>query len=423
MRSWQRKGLLICLCVFFLAEFPAARGAVWAAWGMRSLPLRCEAPEWLGNTVRGSMNAVWRELMDGRIDANYAVSALALVASRLFSGYSVQLAENRTVVLRPERAYHWTVVIVPPLVEERLPEECRGWLADDLALIRPRALALLERVPPEALRWSAESFKAQIDAIVAGAMPGWHASLRVQTEGANAQLEIKLYPQPPLMLALSLETLSATLPQLLADTMSDKTLEYLSPFTGLPVDWLTRHKDQLLDWLSEKQTQNRWLRALRVKSENEINLKTVTKVTTHVDSTTYNLRSWLSAHAGGDARIEAGVHLGRFFALTPKLPAEVYAEAVLKLEDWRADGRLGLRFSPLRHFWLGVEGSTEDESSLWFLMRAEAARSGLYSWLRFSRDDDVQTALGYHLNRYISVELYYDRRHEDRLSLRALSNL
>ena len=405
------------LIVFILFFGMRAEGA------LRPLPLRCEAPQWLNNSIHGSMSAVWRELMGSRVEYRASVEALALVASRLFTGFSVRLAENGVVFLKPEKVFHWSVSLVPPDGMNRLPDECQNWLSEDLERVRPRALNLLEGVPPEALRWSADSFKAQVDSLVEELMPGWRTSIRVQLAGTNAELEMSFYPQPPLMLALSLETLSSTVPQLLADKMSDKTLEYLSPLTGFPVSWLKHHQKQLLSWLSSKQLENNWLYALRAKAENTINLKTVTKVTSQIDSTKYSLRGWVAVHAGSDARLQAGIHLGHFFSLARSVPAEVYAEMVLGLKDWHVDGRLGLRFSPVRNVWLGVEGSTEEESKMWYRLHAELPRSGFYGWLRYSKDHDLESAVGYHMNRYISLELYYESKHKDRFSLRALSNL
>ena len=105
------------------------------------------------------------------------------------------------------------------------------------------------------------------------------------------------------------------------------------------------------------------------------------------------------------------------------MPAEVYAEAILGLERWKLDGRLGLSFSPFKYVWAGIEGSTEDEAHLWYRVRFDIGRSGYYGWLRYSDHSDLESAFGYRFNRYISLELYYENKHKDRFSLRALGNL
>lgn len=405
--------LLFALCFLCRGRAEAARPA---------LPLRCDAPGWLKESIGGSMNAVWRELMGSRISRRTALEALAVVASRLFSGFSVRLTENG-VFLEPERVRPWVVVARMPDGADRLPDECQAWLTADIDRLRPRLLKLLEGVPPEALQWSADSFKARVDALAAECFPGWHTTVRVTADDRRAELKVGFYPRPPLLLAFSLETLSNTVPQLLADTLSDRTQEYLSSFTGFPVEWLERHKPELLAWLSGRQRDDDWLRFLQAKSENDIKLRTVAKVTSRVDSTTYSLRGWVAGNAGSEARLEAGAHLGRFFSVGDRVPAELYGEMILRFQNWRLDGRLGLRISPLRYVWIGLETSTEDESSLWYRLHVDFARTGVYGWLRYSEDDDVESALGYRLNRYVSLELFFDNKEDDRIHLRALSNL
>ncbi len=410
-----RRALFLLFAVCFLRVGPSEAA-------VPPLPLRCEAPGWLNDSIRGSMNAVWRELKSGRVSGKAALEALAVVASRLFSGFAVHLSEG-TVLLQPEHLASWAVVLRRPEGADRLPEECQAWLTGDLDRLRPLVQSLLDGVPPEALSWSADSFKTRLDAIVAECVPGWRASVRVAAEGRRAELELSFYPRPPLLLAFSIEILSNTVPQLLADSLSDASLGYLSSFTGFPVEWLERHKPELVTWLGARQLDSDWLKFLQARSENDIALKTVAKVTSRVDSTTYSLRGWLSGHAGSEARLQAGVHMGHFFSIWDRVSSELYGEVILWFEDWRVDGRAGFRFSPARFVWLGVETSTEDESNFWYRLHVDIARTGAYAWLRYSVDDDLETAVGYRLNRYVSLELYYESKEKDRFSLRALSNL
>ncbi len=394
-----------------------------AAAVIPSLPLRCTAPEWLERSIIGSMSAVWRELMGSRVSRQTALEALGLVASRLFNGYSVRINTERNVVIQSERYYRWSITLAEPEGVERIPDECRFWLREDLSTLRPLISELLEGVPPEALQWSSDSFKTQIDALLLKYFPGWRAALRVQANANDAQLELKFYPKTPLLLAFSVETLSNTIPQLLADRMSDKSLEYLSPLTGFPLEWLTFHKDSLLEWLGEQQLDRNRLEFLNASVDNTISFKTVTKVMTRFDSSDYTLRGWVSVHAGNDSRFQAGVHFGRFLSFWPSMPFEVYAEGIIGLERWKLDGRVGISISPFKYVWFGIEGSTEDEASLWYRLKFDVGRSGYYGWLRYSKNDDLETALGYHVNRYVSLELYYENKQKERFSLRALGNL
>lgn len=410
-------GLALCL----LAQtgvFPA-RGATQS---FRKAPVLCEAPQWLKGSVAGSMNAVWRELHNGGVRNRSALEALALVARRLFSGFDVSLSSGREVLLHPSRQWNWTVELHMPETVGLLPSPYPDLLKQDMAAALPELQTLIDGVPPEALQWAEENFQYALNVMLSKRIPGWRGSAGVKVEGNDARLDVKLYPQPPLVLAVVPQTLSDTIPQLLADKVSDRTVELLSPLTGFPLKWAAHHRREILSWLGEKQLENGWLKTLRSSAENSIDFKPLSRVQTRIESTTASLRGWVSAHAGGEARLEAGVHFGRCFTIG-SVPSEAYVETLFKLEHWHVDARLGLRFSPLKHVWLGIEGSTEEQSDLWYRLWLGSGSHGAYGWLRWGKNSTAEAALGYHLNRYVSLELFYDTAEEDRLSLRAISNL
>ncbi|MGI6076530.1 MAG: hypothetical protein ACOYD9_09290, partial [Pyramidobacter sp.] len=358
--AYAAVGLVLCLFAAACAFPAAAEGR-----SGKKAPVSCEAPQWLEKAMAGSMNAVWRELQAGRMSHRSALEALALVAGRLFSGYDVALSPRGEVVLRPSRRWSWTAELHMPETVALLPSPYPDLLKKDMAAALPALEEFVAGVPPEALQWAEENFQYALNDLLARDVPGWRCSARVEVEGTDARLDVKLHPQPPLVLAVVPETLSDTIPQLLADKISDRTVELLSPLTGFPMSWVAHHRQEILSWLGEKQLENGWLKTLQSSAENTIDLKPLSRVKTRIESTTATLRGWVSAHAGGEARLEAGVHLGRYFNIG-SVPSEAYVEALFKLEHWHADGRLGLRFSPVRQMWLGVEASTEERSDLWY---------------------------------------------------------
>ena len=84
---------------------------------------------------------------------------------------------------------------------------------------------------------------------------------------------------------------------------------------------------------------------------------------------------------------------------------------------------MGISISPFKYVWFGIEGSTEDEAPLWYRLKFDFGRSEYYGWLRYSKNDDLEAAFGYRVNRYVSLELYYENKQKERFSLRALGNL
>lgn len=386
------------------------------------LPLQCQAPEWMAASMKSSMGAVWRELQTSRLPRQSALNALALVASRLFPGYAVSISKGQ-VTIRPEEKWNWRVELEFPSVADRLPECGKEWLNADMQGAVPELEEIMRGIPPEALGWNSGKFHAKLSSIITKNVPGWRCAAKISADDHDVLLKVNIYPEEPLLLAVTSETLSNTMPQIIADRISDRTVEFMSPFTGLPLAWVEHHKSGLTQWLAAKQLDDKWLSALRASSENSVAFKPVSKVTTEIDSTTFSLRGWFSVHAGSSARLEAGVHFGHYFSAWNRLPSEVYTELIFGLEDWDFDSRVGLRFSPHELVWLGVEGARRNSEHLWLRLWVNYGRSNAYGWLRYGNEDTLEAAIGYRLNRYVSLELYYDSREDDRVSLRALSNL
>ena len=123
------------------------------------------------------MSAVWRELQGSRLSRQAAVEALALVGSRLFPGFKVSLVNQKFVSMEPPRRWNWRLSLQMSEGSARLPEPCSAWMKNDIERAVPPLREIVENVPPEALRWSAESFQSQIDKIIDEYIPGWRCSI------------------------------------------------------------------------------------------------------------------------------------------------------------------------------------------------------------------------------------------------------
>ncbi|MDY3869037.1 MAG: hypothetical protein SOZ52_06675, partial [Pyramidobacter sp.] len=289
---------------------------------------------------------------------------------------------------------------------------------------KPAICFALENVPPAALEWASDSFQTHLKSIMKQYVPGWKCSVRARAADGDGTLEISLYPAEPVLIAVTPLTVSNTIPQIIADNITKKTLSYLSPLIGMPLPWIRRHEKKVVAWLGDKQLSDGWLQELHASATNTFSIKPLARVQTNIESTTFSLRGWISAHAGGaGARLQAGIHFGRLFTLGSSVPSEVYAEGILGLENWDFSGRFGLRFTPARSVWLGAEVTSGEDSTLWYRLWIHGPGIGPYTWLRYSEDDDIEAALGYRMNRFISMELHYDSRQDDRISLRAVSDM
>jgi hypothetical protein len=131
----------------------------------------------------------------------------------------------------------------------------------------------------------------------------------------------------------------------------------------------------------------------------------------------------MSVYAGAEERYpEVGIHFGKRVQLLPRWDMEMYWEAILKFDNWGLENRLGLRWPIWRNIWIGGEWSDIDDI-WWGRLDFESWVRRPYAWLRYSEEQDVSTALGYHINDHFSIELNYDSRNEDEINVRALLNL
>ncbi len=391
-----------------------------------SAPAHCQAPSWLCVSMGKSLDAVWDELERGEFSHRVAVNTLARVAERLFPGFLVTLSDGK-LELKPQEQWNWTVSIamLPSNDGQDFAAPLRDWMVQDLQDAKAELEQILQNVPPEALGWASDAFKAEFDQILMRSAAGWHGNAIVRGHEKNqSSLEVQLYPRQPLVLAISPSAISSSLPQLAMQQLNDQILSQLSPLIGLPVAWVVRHQEQIAQWVNSEQSERGILKQLQGKVRTEIASRPIVRVDASVESRTYSFRGWLSIHAGsGDAQPEAGLHLGRIFPLGEKVLGEFYAEGRSYLSDWELEGRLGFRFSPLRDLWLGIERSVGADENWWYHLWLGGARIGPYGWGRYSENDDFEGAIGYRLNRTFSLELFYDNRRDDQLSLRAVSDL
>lgn len=388
-----------------------------------ALTVSMQAPSWVKKCVSTGLAAVDRELKKAHMPSPAVDEALEIVGERLYPGYSVT-SRNGKVTLSLKKKSEWKISCGLPESASRLSPEAADWLKSDIDLFVPEVDKAVRNVSPEALKWGTDAFRAYLKKTASVFLPGWRVSATMKNAGGSSLLKIRLYPEAPLLITVNPHVVTHTVPQLLADDLGRHVPEYFSPFIGLPVSWIRKHETELSRSLDGRMENERPLSTLRAVVVNSVKLSSVTEVVSNIESTTYSLRGWFSAHAGTEAQLQLGVHLGKMIDLPPGVKGEVYGETVFKVEDWGIEGRCGLRFSPLKYLWLGVEGSTSADAALWYRMWFDdRGDRGPYAALRYSENYDLQVALGYRLNRYMSFEMYYDKDAEDRISLRAVGNL
>ncbi len=275
----------------------------------------------------------------------------------------------------------------------------------------------------EALGWGDGALRNLLQGAGEREFPGWGLVPLVQLSGDRAELRVRLSPLPPLVLALDPSLRSSSLPLMLRKDLSESLLKYLAPLNGLPVAWVQRHQAEAERWAGDILRERNTVQNSRATVTVRLKPQEIAPVDVRVESRTYVLQAWVAAYAGSDALYpEVGLHLGRRASLWSRGEVELYGEWIAKVDDFDVESRWGVRTSPVGDLWLGVEMVWPGELLWWRVWLENDARRA-YAWWRLSRDGDHQGSVGWRLTDHISLEVHYDNRVPDQLSLRAVGNL
>ena len=378
-KSLKKSYKSIVAAIFIAATFLLASGPAWAvsitAEGLK---------EWQEELAVQTLTAVAESIPQSGSPA-YRAEILQTVARRLFAGYRITAVSrgSGSAVVKFDAAgeeLFWRVDVAVPSLRD-MPLE---WFQEDMAGLADEISVLLQGVPLESLSWSDRALQEKINALAEERLPGWTPEMLVTRGDAEAVLSVSFVPQMPMILAVNPSFTSTSLPTLLYGEFRDDLQGHLAPLVGLPVKWASKHSADLARW-----------------TEGYINDQMLVR------------RSNSSA--------EASFQASQISNMNVRIESRNYTIAALR--DWDIDGRFGLRWRPMvRNLWLGGEWDTEDEM-WWGKLSLDAELHKPYAWIRLREDGVFNGALGWRATEYISFEVEYDERDEDRWSLKMIGNL
>lgn len=425
-----RRGCVLFLFAAFLAFLLLPFGADASAGDVRVEGV----PFWLRPSVERSLRSVWNEIAHrSGFSEEERRALLSVVTERIFVGYSssVSLSEvGALVALSPISPVAWAVEIKPPSLSAPAEE----WFAESAGELTGTLVRMLGLLPVEALSWADVALKEAIEDVCAPLLPGWSPSLLVRFEGGRSAsgtqrgdekwiLQLSFSPKPPLVLAIVPSISSATLPVASRSDLREKILRTLAPVVGLPIEWAAKNKLRIEALAAEALLDTNTVSNARATVDVSFSPEQLSPVQAEVESPRYSIRAWIAVYAGADGKYpEIGIHLGRKALPFPGWDVELYGEWILSVNDFSLESRWGARWSPWKHIHAGVEVAFPG-NILWYrLSVAGTSRSPYFLW-RLSEDGDSMVGLGYRLDERISLELHYDERMEDTLTLKAISDL
>jgi hypothetical protein len=409
-RSWAA-AVLTAVALILVPVYPA--GAEVRVKGL---------PEWLVPVAEKTLSAVWAEIesSDPALDRG---ATLKIVVPRLLEGYGISSLEvtgnNVDISFLSEQKIDWKVELSPPGLDP-VPQK---WFSEDIKGLEGILLSIVEDLPLSALGWADHALRMTIQAKVEEQLSGWEPYIVIRVNGTQALLEVKFTPRPPLILALEPVIDSGSIPIILQNRLKESILTGQSGLIGLPVEWARIHKPHIeaaiQAFLLEKNTVER----ADAKVNVDLDPDQISQLHATIESARYSFYAWFAAYVGTDDRYgELGVHLGRRAQLFPWWSAELYAELITQLNDLDMESRWGMMWSPADRFWIGAEYSA-DEDQLWYRMAFQGGYNKPYINWRYSENSEHDWGIGWKINQFFSIELHYDDRDEDSMSLKVINNL
>jgi len=379
-------------------------------------------PPWLSEATERSLDAVWSEAVKRSLPNREEV--LKLVAKRLFPGLTIEDLredeENLYVKFAPsQEEKQWKVVLNYP----KLTPFLSGLFRKDAEALYGQFEGMLGHLPFDVLRWSSGAFQEKAEGIIEASLPGWKGTFVFSTEKEAPVLEVGFSPKDPVVVAFKTSFSSLTIPNILQADLEDETLEVLSHYIGLPVQWVSKHRKEISQQVA-RSLEEKW-QARKLKGKVEVSLlpQAVSSMKVNVESQKYVFRAWLTTYIGSEGRYpEVGIHFGRRTVPISGFDLELYGEGIVRVDNGDLESRLGARWLLWKDVWVGAERVFPDDQ-YWGRVWFDKIMNGVYGWARFNEESEVEAAIGWKFREHISWELFYDSREEDEFCVRLVGNL
>ena len=434
-RSWAVVLLLTAALLFVPYAFSAepASSPVKGAPGDGLPGVRIVGlPDWLGHSAARSLSVVWREMSsDGIGDARLEI--LRVVSERLFPGFLVTVDEEQNLPVAsfsPQIVTNWDVeCVVPPL-----SDALRPWFLRDIDGMSATIASLLSGFPVAALSWADAALRDEIRRLLAPVLPGWTITIlaRITTplpeketgeRNERCLLQVAFSPEQPLVLAVVPRVYSSSLPVVLRSDLNEALLKGMSPVIGIPVLWAKKHASDIERIAEFRLSDRNTVVNSMAKVHADFVPEQISRIDADVESRRYILRAWAATYLGTDDRYpEFGLHVGRKALPWSGWDVELYAEWIVRANDLHLESRYGAEWSLFPAFSIGGEVSYPG-GVFWWKARTRQDIGHPYLWWRMNTDNEHNIGLGVRINEHISIELHYDERDADSMSLRLIGNL
>lgn len=260
------------------------------------------------------------------------------VFDRILVGYSVQ-----QVLISPGETTLISVVVTPwgDVVTDvalevdfgNIAPEIAGMIGQDLGNIEERIHEVLIGLPIDAVEWAGSISKSMVRELLADQLPEFRANLEV-VPGTRTVVKLSLIPQGKMIQDVQVALRSQSIPNLLLLQARPEISGAANILTGLPVDFVERHKAYFMQRIEEIVAGQAVVKRYGLTVAPVMNVASSTEIVVDVETTKYNiaLEGYLDFGRDHDSS-SAKLHLGRYTSKRDEAFFE--AEFVPRTVSWR----------------------------------------------------------------------------------------
>ena len=409
--------LVLTLMLIFASNADAARIETVQA----IVSAQSSLPSMVRERMEESVRTIGEQLLSGHELplsfqwSNQQSTIIKTVFDKILVGYSVQSVELSTVdtaAIINVQLQPWTNTITRVEVNvnvEGMPENLETLVRNDLADVSCVFDDGLMDLPIAATDWTNGILKRRLNSFMEEHLPEFRADFDTEFASSTAYVLLTVYPRVPVVRMVSLSMHSSTMPNVALVTHRTIMEDRVNLLVGVPVAFVERHKADIEELIRVPLDEQKDFRALRMKSNVELNAGEKTSVMIRSDSERYRMRlsGWLDIGRSDKAKDDFvfRAHIGRKIS---KLD-----EGFLQLDAQPQDVHFKWSLGYARDFTHGTEAALRydltDET-----MIARLEQEIFTDWIlryehRFHNDEN-EAAIRYRLHDFLDVEYAVDRR-------------
>ena len=342
------------------------------------------------------------------------------IGDRVLTGYYVQNTEldfARQTTIRFQVS-SWDKTIAEPLVDLQLsgiePQLATG-LEKSLPQLRADIVQTLQGASLDAIDWADGVLRRIIREQVERELPEFKVAVDLVREQEQVIVQVIIYPIGEIVRNVNYQLKSEAIPNILLLDLKYKYQEECERLRGLPLDYVSRHQQELKELLQAKLLAEPVVQRYHLQPQITLVPKNDLELEIVLASAEY--RIWLEGYAdlGRDEHNLSGkAHVGRYLA--PQTEVFCEAELLLNPTDW--------------NYYLGyTHGYKKSRASYLYGMphnnnvyRIQYLPNKLWSCRleHHSQDERNEYALRYRIHEFLSAETVYA---DDEFYLRIIGNL